>query len=77
MFVGADRSATRLVVLNARQAQPGRRVDHGEIGADLIEALVEQLRHHRGGAVERVFALAVPEIRLRDAPLGELGRGHL
>jgi hypothetical protein len=75
--VGADHGAPGLVILDPRQPQPGRRIDHREIGADLVEALVEQLWHHRGRPVERVLALAVPEIGLCYAPLGPLGRGHL
>ena len=75
--VGADHRAPRLVILDARQSQPGRRIDHGKVGADLVKALIEQLRHHRGRTVERVFALPVPEIGLRNTPLGPLGRGHL
>src|ERR1700693_5813636 len=42
--VGADHRAPSRVVDDARQAQPGGRVDNREIGADLIEPLVEQMR---------------------------------
>ena len=65
--VGADHRAPRRVVLDARQAQPGGRIDDREIGADLVQPLIEQMRHHRGGAVERVAGLAGPEARHRDA----------
>ena len=65
--VGADHGAPGLVVLDARQAQPGGRIDDREIDADLVEPGIEHFRHHRGGAVECVLGLTVPEIRLGDA----------
>jgi len=46
-----DHGAARLIVDDARQAQAGGRVDDGEIGTDLIQPLVQHVRHHRGGAV--------------------------
>ena len=75
--VGADHGASGLVVLDARQAQPGGRIDDREIDADLVEPGVEHFRHHRRRTVERVLGLTVPEIRLRDAAPGALGRLQL
>ena len=49
--VGADHGAPGGVVLDAREAQPGGRVDDRKIKADLVEAIIKQARHHRGGAV--------------------------
>ena len=74
--VGADHGAAGGVVLNARKAQPGGRVDDDEIEAELVEAVVKQARHHRGGAVERVLRLAAPERRLADALGAPLGGRH-
>ena len=73
--VGADHRAPGLVVLDARQAQPGGRIDDREIDADLVEPLVEHLRHHRRGAVERVLGLAVPEIRAARRRAGARSAG--
>jgi hypothetical protein len=75
--VGADHGAAGGVVLDARQAEPGGRIDDREIEADLVQPVVQHLRHHRGGAVERVLGLAVPEIRHRHALLPPLLGGHL
>jgi hypothetical protein len=75
--VGAYHGAPRLVVLDARQAQAGGRVDHGEIRADLVEPLVQHLRHHRRRPVESVLGLAVPEIGQGDPALVARLRGHL
>jgi hypothetical protein len=51
---------------DTRQAQSGGRVDDREIGADLVEPLVEQMRHHRRGAVEGVPRLPRPKARHGD-----------
>jgi len=78
--VGADHGAPRRVIGYARKAQPGGRVDDREIETDLVEAIVEQPRHHRGGAVECVFRLASPEGLLGDAlvpPFGDRQRQRL
>ena len=74
--VGADHSAPRRVVLDARQAQPGGRIDNHKVEAQLVEAVVEQLRHHRRGAVERVFRLAAPEGLLTQTLIAALGDRH-
>jgi hypothetical protein len=75
--VAADHGAAGLVILDARQAQPGGRIDDREIEADFVEPLVQHLRHHCGGAVERVLGLAIPEIGHRDAAPAALLGGHL
>ncbi len=74
--VGADHGAAGGVVLDARQAQPGSRVDDDKVEAQFVEAVVQELRHHRGGAVERVFRLARPEGLLTHALLAALGDRH-
>ena len=75
--IGADHGAPCLVVDDARQAQPGGRVDDGEIGADFVEALVQEMRHHRGGAVEGISGLPGPEARHGDLAATPLRRAHL
>jgi len=67
--VRPDDGTARLVVLDSRQAQPRRWIDDRVVGADLIEPLVEHLRHHRGRAVERVLGLPVPEVLHGNAAL--------
>ena len=74
--VGADHGAPRRVVLDARQAQPRGRVDDHKVEAQLVEAVVEQLWHHRSGAVERIFRLARPEGLLADALVAAFGDRH-
>ena len=74
--VGANHRAPGVVVADARHAQAGGRVDDREVGAELVEPLVEQARHHRGGAIERVLRLAAPEGGLGDAPAPPLGDRH-
>ena len=56
----ADHGAPGRVVRDARDAEPGGRIDDAEIDAELVEPVVEQARHHRRGAVERVGRLAAP-----------------
>jgi hypothetical protein len=75
-IIGADHGAAGRVVLDARQAQTGGRVNDDKIQAELVEAVVEQFRHHRGGAVEGVFRLACPERLLADALLAAFGDRH-
>ena len=74
--VGADHGAPGRVVLDARKAQPGGRVDDDKVEAQLVEAVIEQFRHHRGRAVERVFRLARPERLLPQALLAAFGDRH-
>jgi hypothetical protein len=74
--VGANYRAPRRVVLNARKAQPGGRVNDDKIEAQLVETIIEQFRHHRGGAVECVFRLAGPKGLLGAACVAALGDGH-
>src|SRR5207247_565101 len=64
------------VVADRRHAQPGGGIDDGVVAAELVQALIEQARHHRGGAVERVRRLAGPEARLGDAPPPALAERH-
>jgi len=74
--VGADYGAPGRVVLDARKAQSGGRVDDDKVEAQFVEAVVQQLRHHRGGAVERVFRLARPKGLLTDALVAAFGDRH-
>ena len=71
--VGADHGAAGRVVHDARQPQPGGRIDDREIGADLVEPLIQQMRDHRRGAVVGVAGLAGPEAGHRYAPPLALG----
>src|SRR5206468_5869158 len=57
-------------------AQARGRIDDREVAAELVEALVEQARHHRGRAVERVAGLAGPEAWLGETPAPPLGERH-
>ena len=74
--VGANDRPPGVVIADSRHAQAGGRVDDREIGAKLIKALVEQARHHRGRAIERVLGLTAPEGRLGDAPALSFGDRH-
>ena len=56
----ADHRAPGLAVGDAVNAEPGGRVDDAEIEAELIEAVVEHARHHRGGAVAGIGRLPAP-----------------
>ncbi len=44
----------QLVSGQGRHREPGRRVEHGEVDAELVEARLEQPREHGRGPVERV-----------------------
>src|SRR5215469_1816495 len=67
--------AADLMLLDMSQAKAGRRIEHGEIEAELVEPLVEQLWKHRRRPIERVFRGRAPEGFLRAAGLGAfLGR---
>src|SRR6202008_1482209 len=66
VFVGddveaADHRAPRRVVGDARDAEPGGRVDDRVVQAQLVEPVVEKARHHRRRAVYRVGRLPAPE----------------
>ena len=74
--VRANHRAPGGVVADPRHAQPGGGIDDGVVAAELVQALIEQARHHRGGAVERVRRLAGPEARLGDAPPPALAERH-
>ena len=74
--VGANHRSPGVVIADARHAQTGGRVDDREIGAELVKALVEQARHHRGRAIERVLRLTAPEGWLRDTPALSFGDRH-
>ena len=75
-IVGAHDRSPGGIIVDSRQAQAGGRVDDREIGAELVETLVEQTGHHRGGAIERVFRLPAPEGGLGDTPSPPLGDRH-
>ncbi len=55
--------ATHLVVVECHRHQTQRRVQQREVDADVVEALVQQLRQHRGGAIERVHTRQRPPSR--------------
>ena len=56
----ADDRPAGLRVGNARNAETGGRVDDAEIDAELVEPVIQHLRHHRGGAVARIGGLPSP-----------------
>ena len=53
--------------------EPERGVDQGEVDAEVVEALVEEARDHRGGPVERAGGLPPPR-RPHEAPVEPVGR---
>jgi len=56
----ADHRAPGLLVVDARDAQTRGRIDDAEVDPQLVEAVVQHPRHHRGGAVARIGGLAPP-----------------
>jgi len=81
----ADDGAAGLVVGDAVDAESRRRIDDREVDADLLEAVVEHPRHHRGGAVASIGRLARPIglhgdatlLALRDRELERVGNALL
>ena len=70
----ADHRTPRLIIGDARDAEPGGRVDDAEIDPEFVEPVIEHARHHRGGAVAGVGRLPPPIALHRDAaalPLGD------
>ena len=72
----ADHRAPGRVVGDARDAEPGGRVDDAEIDAELVEPVVQHPGHHRRRAVARVGRLPAPEPLHRDAAFRALRGGH-
>jgi glucokinase len=66
----ADHGVPGLVVGDARDAEPGGRVDDAEIDAELVEPVVQHLGHHRRRAVAGV-GHQVPEAVVAAALAGE------
>ena len=66
----------RLVVGDARNAEPHRGVEDREVEAQLAEPLVEEPRQHRRGAVTRVLLGRRPERLLGDPAPAPLRHGH-
>ena len=73
----ADHGAAGRVVGDARDAEAGGRVDDGVVAADLVHAVVQHHRHHRGGAVAGIDRLAAPLALHRGALRLALFGGHL
>ncbi len=73
----ADHCAACRVVGDAWDAQPGGGIDDAVIQTELVEPVVEEARHHRGRAVERVGRLPAPEAFHPEAALRALGGGQL
>ncbi len=68
----------QLVVGEMDRGEPVRRVGDRNVDADLIEALVEELRQHRGRAVERVARRYPPPRHAHERHLAALcGRERL
>ena len=70
------RATTDALVLEVKEHEADAGIDHGEVEADLVEPLVEQLGEHRGGEVARVAHRRAPEGGTRHAPVRPLGRGQ-
>jgi hypothetical protein len=64
-------------VLHAVEAEPGRRVHHAEVDAEVVQALVHEPREHGGRPVEHVLAGRGPERFHADPLAGALGHRHL
>ena len=64
---GAADGLADLVVLHVREAEADGGVEHDEVHADLVHALVQESRQHGGGAVERVLGGQGPPGRDRHA----------
>src|SRR5579863_1050285 len=65
-----------LGVADRIEAETGRRVEHGEIDAEFVEAMVEQLRQHRSGAIARVPGRKRPPGLLGAALVAPLRIAH-
>ena len=65
----ADHRTARRLIGDARDAEPGGRVDDAEIDAQFVEPVIQHLRHHRGGAVAGVGRLPPPIALHPDAAL--------
>src|SRR5207245_6201921 len=61
-----------LVIADEGHGEAGSRVEHGEVQSELVEALVEQARKHRGRAVQRVPGRKGPPALLRTASVAAL-----
>ena len=72
----ADHRAAGRVVGDARDAEPGGRVDDAEIDAELVEPVVQHPGHHGRRAVAGVGRLPAPEPLHRDAAFGALLGGQ-
>ena len=68
--------ASRLVVGDAGDAEPGRGIDGREVDTQLLEPLVEEPREHPGRAVAGVSRRSRPEPFLADAAPSALVHGR-
>ena len=59
--VGAADGPAQPRVLHAVEAEPGRRIHHAEVDAELVQPLVHEPRQHGRGPVEHVLARRRPE----------------
>ena len=66
---GAADCLAHFVVLHVRESETNRGIEHDVVHAHLVHALVQQTRHHRRGAVERVLGRQRPPGR-DGHPLG-------
>ncbi len=74
--VGAADGPPQPRVLHAVVAQPGGRIHHREVDAEIRQPLVEQPRQHGGGAVQHVLARRGPERFLADPAARALRHRH-
>ena len=73
----ARQCGPQLVVGEVDRGEPVRRVGDRDVDADLVEPLVQQLREHRGRAVERVARRDPPPRDTHERQLAPLrGREH-
>ena len=66
----------RLGVVDPGQTETHGREQHREVDAELVQAFVEQPRHHGRGAVAGVLRRCAPERLLGDVLAASLGGGH-
>jgi hypothetical protein len=74
--VGAAKSPAQPLRLQTVVAEAGGGIDHAEIEAEVIQALVHEARKHGRGPVEGVLGGEKPERLLADPPAPPLGHGH-
>ena len=75
--VGAADRAAQPRVLHTMEREPGGRIHDAQVDAELVQPLVHEPWHHRGRAIEHVFARRGPERFLAHPAPAPLGERHL